>query len=226
MQAIARALCLLIFPLSVFAAGLDSISNTQATGGLRQALEQGAKAAVSQLGQDGGFLNNPKVRIPLPGMLEKAKPLMKMLGQGDEIDALETAMNRAAEAAVPEARDLLVAAVKKMSVQDAKDILTGGDNSVTRYFEDNTRAALTTRFLPVVEKQTSRLSLAEQYNALAGKAGGTGLLGDDEKSVESYVTARALDGLYKIIGEQEKAIRSNPMQAAGSLAKKVFGALR
>lgn len=226
MRAIVRALCLLVIPLSVFAAGLDSISNSQATGGLREALEQGAKAAVSQLGQNGGFLDNPKVRIPLPGMLDKAKPLMKMLGQGDEVDALETAMNRAAEAAVPEARDLLVAAVKKMSVQDAKNILTGGDGSVTRYFEEKTRAALTTRFLPVVEKQTSRLSLAGQYNALAGKAGGTGLLKDDEKSVESYVTARALDGLYKTIAEQESSIRSNPMQAAGSLAKKVFGALR
>lgn len=226
MQSIVRALCLLVIPLSVFAAGLDSITNTQATGGLRQALEQGAKAAVSQLGQDGGFLNNPKVRIPLPGMLDKAKPVMKMLGKGDDIDALETAMNRAAEAAVPEARDLLVAAVKQMSVQDAKNILTGGDGSVTRYFEEKTRAALTTRFLPVVEKQTSRLSLAGQYNSLAGKAGGTGLLKDDEKSVESYVTARALDGLYKTIAEQESAIRSNPMQAAGSLAKQVFGALR
>lgn len=226
MQTLMRCMAVLAIALPAWAGGLDSLTGSQATTGLRQALDQGARAAVTQLGQSGGFLNNPKVRIPLPGVLEKAKPVLAMLGRGKDMEQLETAMNRAAEAAVPEARTLLVDAVKQMSVDDAKTILTGGDDSVTRYFESKTREALTGRFLPVVTAQTNRLSLAKQYNKLADKASASGLLEGDEASVERYVTARALDGLYLTIAEQERAIRQNPLQAAGSLAKQVFGALK
>lgn len=226
MQTLMRCMAVLAIALPAWAGGLDSLTGSQATTGLRQALDQGARAAVTQLGQSGGFLNNPKVRIPLPGVLEKAKPVLAMLGRGKDMEQLETAMNRAAEAAVPEARALLVDAVKQMSVDDAKTILTGGDDSVTRYFESKTREALTGRFLPVVTAQTNRLSLAKQYNKLADKASASGLLEGDEASVERYVTARALDGLYLTIAEQERAIRQNPLQAAGSLAKQVFGALK
>lgn len=226
MRTLIRTLAALAIALPAWAGGLDSLTSSQTTAGLREALDQGARAAVSQLGQSGGFLNNPKVRIPLPGVLEKAKPILSMLGRGKDMDKLETAMNQAAEAAVPEAKTLLVDAVKQMSVDDAKNILTGGDDSVTRYFEAKTREALTGRFLPVVTAQTNRLSLAKQYNKLADKASATGLLEGDEASVEQYVTAKALDGLYLTIAEQERAIRQNPLQAAGSLAKQVFGALK
>ncbi|QID16385.1 DUF4197 domain-containing protein [Nitrogeniibacter mangrovi] len=226
MRAIVRALCVFLISAPAFAGALDLLSNAQATGGLKEALQQGAEAAVSQLGTKGGFLNNAKVRIPLPNALEKTRPLLKMMGKSDELDELQTAMNRAAEAAVPEAKDLLVSAVKQMSVDDAKKILTGGDNSVTQYFESKTRAALTERFLPVVSKQTDRLSLANQYNKVAGKVAKAGLLKGDETSVETFVTAKALDGLYATIAEQEREIRANPMQAAGSLAKKVFEAIK
>ena len=225
MRTLIRTLAVLVIALPAWAGGLDGLTNSQATSGLREALDQGARAAVSQLGQSGGFLNNPKVRIPLPGVLEKAKPILSMLGRGKDMDKLETAMNQAAEAAVPEAKTLLIDAVKQMSVDDAKNILTGGEDSVTRYFESKTREALTGRFMPVVTEQTNRLSLAKQYNKLADKASATGLLEGDEASVEQYVTAKALDGLYLTIAEQERAIRQNPLQAAGSLAKQVFGAL-
>ena len=218
MRTLIRTLAVLVIALPAWAGGLDGLTNSQATSGLREALDQGARAAVSQLGQSGGFLNNPKV-------LEKAKPILSMLGRGKDMDKLETAMNQAAEAAVPEAKTLLVDAVKQMSVDDAKNILTGGEDSVTRYFESKTREALTGRFMPVVTEQTNRLSLAKQYNKLADKASATGLLEGDEASVEQYVTAKALDGLYLTIAEQERAIRQNPLQAAGSLAKQVFGAL-
>jgi hypothetical protein len=221
-----RILCLFVVSVAAHAGALDMLSNTQATGGLKQALEQGAEAAVAQLGKKGGFLDNAKIRIPLPDALEKTRPLLQMMGKGEELDNLQTAMNRAAEAAVPEARTLLVNAVNQMSVDDAKKILSGGDDSVTRYFEDKTRTALTGRFMPVVTAQTNRLALAGQYNKLAKKASKAGLLQDDEVSVERFVTARALDGLYTTIAEQERAIRENPMQAVGSLAKKVFGALK
>jgi hypothetical protein len=218
--------CLCVVSLAAHAGALGMLSNTQATGGLKQALAQGAEAAVAQLGKKGGFLDNAKIRIPLPDALEKTRPLLQMMGKGDDLDNLQTAMNRAAEAAVPEARTLLVNAVKQMSVDDAKQILSGGDDSVTRYFEDKTRSALTERFMPVVTKQTKQLALAGQYNKLAKKAAKSGLLKDDEVTVERFVTARALDGLYATIAEQERAIRENPMQAAGSLAKQVFGALK
>ncbi|WP_227815250.1 DUF4197 domain-containing protein [Nitrogeniibacter aestuarii] len=226
MQFLRRAVFFLMMASPAFAGGLDLLSSTQASGGLKEALEQGANVAVDQLGTKGGFLNNAKVRIPLPSALEKTRPILKMMGKADELDNLQTAMNRAAEAAVPEARTLLVGAVKSMSVDDAKKILSGGDNSVTRYFESKTRDALTKRFLPVVTEQTNRLSLAGQYNQLAGKAAKTGLLKGEESSVETFVTAKALDGLYATIAEQERAIRANPMQAAGSLAKKVFEAMK
>lgn len=226
MRVLLSVLCALFMSTAAHAGALDLLSGSQATGGLKQALEQGANVAVDQLGRKGGFLNDAKVRIPLPKALEKTRPILKMMGKGDELDDLQTAMNRAAEAAVPEARTLLVNAVKQMSVDDAKQILSGGDDSVTRYFEDKTRAALTERFLPVVKAQTGRLSLAGQYNSLAGQASKAGLLKGEETSVETFVTAKALDGLYATIAEQERQIRANPMQAAGDLAKKVFGALK
>ena len=116
-------------------------------------------------------------------------------------------------------------AVKSMTVQDAKAILTGGDDSVTQYFRSKTQDALTQRFMPVVKKHTERLAVSNQYNQLAGQAAGVGLVKGEDAKIEGYVTRKALDGLYLMIAEEERAIRKNPMGAAGSLAKKVFGAL-
>ncbi len=225
MRSILRIFALLAVFTPALAAGLAGLSNAEATGGLKEALTQGAGRAVEMLGRDGGFLNNPKVRIPLPGVLEKTAPLLRMTGRGDDLDELVTTMNRAAEAAVPEARALLMDAVRQMSVADAKDILTGGDDSVTRYFRDKTEAQLVQRFLPVVKKSTDRLAVSSQYNQLAGQAVGVGLVSGDDANIENYVTRKALDGLYQMIAEEERAIRQNPLGAAGSLAKKVFGAL-
>ncbi len=225
MGSILRAFAILAICAPAWAAGLAGLSNSEATGGLKEALTQGAGRAVELLGRDGGFLNNPKVKIPLPGVLETTAPLLRMAGRGDELDQLVTTMNRAAEAAVPEARTLLMNAVQQMSVADAKDILTGGDDSVTRYFRDKTEAQLVERFLPVVKKSTDRLAVSSQYNELAGKAAGVGLVSGDDANVENYVTRKALDGLYQMIAEEERAIRQNPLGAAGTLAKKVFGAL-
>lgn len=204
---------------------LDAFSDKDAAGGMREALSQGAEQAVKLLGKEDGFLGNPKVRIELPGNLQKAESALRMMGQGQRIDELKTNMNRAAEQAVPEARTLLVAAVKQMSVQDVKNVLSGGDDAATQYFREKTSAQLTTRFLPVVSKVTGRLQLAQQYNQIAGQASSFGLLKAEDANVEQYVTRRALDGLYLMIAEQEREIRQNPAQAAGSLAKKIFGAL-
>jgi hypothetical protein len=172
-----------------------NLSEGDANAGIRSALERGANAAVALLGRPDGFLNNPLVKIELPGYLKDAAKLLKATGQGQRLDELVTAMNRAAEAAVPAARPLLVRAVKDMSVEDGLRILKGGDDSATQFFAGKTREPLGMQFLPIVTKATEKVSLADKYNAVAKKAGGFGLLKGDEANIQQYVTARALDGL-------------------------------
>ncbi|MFG5410089.1 DUF4197 domain-containing protein [Piscinibacter sakaiensis] len=201
-------------------------TETDAAAGIRAALERGAQVAVDLLGRNDGFLGNPKVRIPLPGVLEDAAKLLRATGQQRRVDELVTTMNRAAEAAVPQARSLLVAAVKSMSVDDGRRILSGGDDSVTRFFAEKTREPLSERFLPIVTQQTERLALADKYNAVAGKAAGFGLVRKQDANLQQYVTGKALDGLYLVIGEEEKKIRADPVGTGSAILKKVFGGLR
>jgi len=208
------------------ALSLGDLSSADAAGGVKAALEKGANVAVSLLGRPDGFLGNPKVRIPLPGYLEEGSKVLRMMGQGARIDELVTAMNRAAEQAVPAAKDLLVNAVRTMSVTDAKGILTGGDNSVTQFFAGRTRAPLTERFLPVVTTATVKVKLAEKYNQLAGKAAGFGLVKKEDANIQRYVTGKSLDGLYLMIGEEERKIRQDPVGSGSAILQKVFGALR
>ena len=208
------------------ALSLGDMTNADASSGLKAALGQGAQAAVALLGRPDGFLGNPKVRIGLPGSLDDAAKLLKTFGQGQRIDDLLTAINRAAETAVPMGQDLLVGAVQSMTVTDAKNILTGGDTSVTQFFADKTRAPLGQRFLPVVNQATEKVNLAQSYNAFAGKAASFGLLRKEDADLGQYVTGKTLDGLYLVIGEEEKKIRQNPMGSASAIVQKVFGALR
>ncbi|WP_341676887.1 DUF4197 domain-containing protein [Niveibacterium sp. SC-1] len=215
----------LVMAGSALAAGLDTFSQRDMSTALKQVLDQGASAAVAQLGASGGFLDNPALRIRLPERVQQAEQLLRLAGKGADVDALETAMNRAAESAVSQALPLLRKAVTQMSVQDAREILSGGDDSVTQYFRRSTSEALTRQFQPVVKQATSRLGLARQYDALAGQAATFGLISAEDASVDRYVTHKALDGLYSVIAEQERALRANPAQAAGQLLRKVFGAL-
>lgn len=202
------------------------LSETDAATGVRAALERGAVAAVGLLGRTDGFLGNPKVRIPLPGFLNDAAKLLKATGQGKRVDELVTAMNRAAEAAMPEAKTLLVSAVKGMSVEDGRKILTGGDDSATQFFAGKTREPLGVKFLPVVTKATQKVKLADKYNAVAGKAAGLGLVKKEDANIQQYVTGRALDGLYLMIGEEERKIRKDPVGTGSAILKKVFGSLK
>ena len=208
---------------AAWAAGL---TETDAVSGLRAALERGAVAAVGLLGRPDGFLGNPQVRIPLPPALEEAAKLLKMTGQSKRIDELVTAMNRAAEAAVPEAKALLVNAVKAMSVEDALQVLRGGDTAVTEFFAGKTREPLGVKFLPIVERATDKVKLADKYNAVAAKGVGLGLVKREDANVQQYVTRKALDGLYFMIGEQEKKIRADPVGTGSAILKKVFGGLK
>jgi hypothetical protein len=208
------------------AARAAAINAVEAASGIRAALERGAVVAVSLLGRPDGFLGNPKVRIALPGFLEDAARLLKLTGHEYRVDDLVTAMNRAAEKAVPEAKSLLVSAVRSMSVEDAQRILTGGDDSATQFFATRTRAPLSVRFMPIVKRATEKVALADKYNALAGKAASLGLLRGGDANLQQHVTGKALDGLYLMIGEEERKIRRDPVGTGSALLQKVFGPLR
>ena len=208
-----------------WALSLAQLSQQDATAGLKTALERGAQAAVALLGHEGGFLNNERVRIPLPGYLDDAGQMLRRIGQGQRVDELVTAMNRAAEQAVPMGRDLLINAVKTMSVSDAKQILGGGEQSVTDFFAQKTRQPLGERFLPVVTQATQKVDLARKYNKVAERAARFGLIKTQDAQLEGYVTGKTLDGLYTIIGEEERKIRQDPVGTGSAILKKVFGAL-
>jgi Protein of unknown function (DUF4197) len=199
------------------------LSEGDASLGVKTALERGAVAAVDLLGRSDGFLKNPKVKIPLPGFLNEAAKLLKYTGQQRRVDELVMAMNRAAESAVPEAKTLLVGAVKSMSVQDALKVVQGGDTSVTKFFAGKTREPLGVKFLPIVTQATEKVALADKYNAVAGKASGLGLVKKEDANIQSYVTRKALDGLYFMIGEEEKKIRRDPVGTGSDILRKVFG---
>lgn len=220
------AVSLSVVTPAVWSLGLDDLTQTEMSGGLKEALTTGASAAVALLGKQDGFLGNTKVRIPLPAHLTKAEKYMRRIGQGDRADELIVAMNRAAEAAVPEAKTLLIDAVKKMTVTDAKTILTGGDDATTQFFKRNTKEPLAKKFLPLVKQATDRVGLAQTYNSFAGTATQFGLLKNDQGTIEAYVTEKALEGLYFMIAEEERSIRRNPAGYGGKLLGKVFGALQ
>lgn len=211
---------------SAFAMSIDQLTSADASAGLKAALDQGVTSAVASLGKADGFWGNPKVKIPLPDNLQRAKSALRLMGKGREIDELERAINRAAEEAVPQSQQLLASAVRSMTIEDAKRILTGGDDSVTQFFKAKTAPQLTERFLPVVGKVTAKSGLAQHYNSLAGQAAQFGLVKADEATIERYVTQKALDGLYTMIGEEERKIRANPVAAGSDIVRRVFGALK
>lgn len=211
---------------SLSAAQLENITDKEAISALRTALEKGSRAAVDRLGKENGFFGDPRVKIPLPESLLRAERTMRRLGMGKYADELVLTMNRAAEAAVPEAKKLFVDSVKKMTVQDAKGILTGGETSGTEYFKRTTTDQLRKRFLPIVQKSTRKVGLAQKYNQYAEQGVALGLVKQEQANLDDYVTQKALDGLYFMVAEEEKKIRKDPVGTASSILKKVFGALR
>jgi len=206
-------------------AQLDRISNRDAIAGLKAALEKGSQAAVAQLGRTDGFFGDPRVKIPLPDSLKRAETLMRRVGMGRYADELVLAMNRAAEEAVPEARQLFVDSVRKMTVQDAKGILTGGETAGTEYFRRTTRQQLHNRFLPIVKHATAKVNLTSKYNEYAEKGVALGLVKKQDADLDEYVTQKALDGLYLMVAEEEKKIRKDPVGTGTAIIRKVFGAL-
>jgi hypothetical protein len=207
------------------AAGLDDLSSRDATAAIREALTRSAETAVGQLGKVDGFIGDARVKILLPESARAAEKMMRTFGMKKQADELIATMNHAAEMAVAEARPILVNAVKTMSVDDARAILAGADDGATQYFRRTTADAIGAKFLPIVKTSTAKVDLAGQYNRYAGQAAKLGLLDQKDADLDRYVTQKAMDGLFLMIAEQEKAIRKDPIGAGSSLLKKVFGAV-
>jgi len=219
------ALLLIVSSLNTHAISINDLSNRDVVAGLKEALNKGATNAVGKLGKADGFFGNDRVKIPLPESLQKADRTLRKIGMGKYADELVLTMNRAAEAAVPEARILLVNAVKEMSVQDAKAILAGGDTSATEYFRGKTSQKLAAKFLPIVQQATAKVGVAQKYNQLAGNAGRLGLIDESQTNLDSYIAQKALAGLFMMIADEEIAIRANPVEQGSKLLNKVFGSL-
>ncbi len=211
---------------AAYGADVNSLSNADASAGLKKALDQGIDHAVAKLGMPGGFLDDPAVKIPLPPKLAKAEGAMRMLGMGAQADELVTAMNRAAEAAIPQSKVLLKQALKQMTLEDAKQILTGGDDSATQYFKRVTYGPLKIKFAPIIDEATAKVKLAQTYDAVAGKAVALGVLKPEDASLQAYVTDKTLDGLFLMMAQEERAIRKDPLGQASDLLKRVFSAVR
>lgn len=219
----------------------SNLPDSDIASGLKEALAKGTTNAINSLGRDGGFWNNSKVRIPLPGKLEQAGKLARQLGQGAKVDAFELSMNRAAEKAVPQVAEIFGDAIRKMTLSDARGILTGGDHAATDFFRRVAGDALTARIHPIVAKATDSVGVTQKYKsftagsgggALGGALGSLGSLGGGHKTtgasgspmdLDNYVTAKTLDGLFTEIGAQEQSIRHNPAARSTDLLKKVFG---
>ena len=205
--------------------GVNSLTNSEASSGLKAALTQGIGKAVASLGATDGFLGNKDVKIPLPNSLKKIEKGMKFMGMGKQSDELILKMNRAAEAAVPEAKTLLLDSVKKMSLADAKAILTGPQDAATQYFKKTTSAQMSEKFLPIVTKATENVQLADSYNKYAEMGSKFGMVKKEDANINQYVTKKALDGVYYMVAQEEAAIRKDPLGQSSAILKKVFGAI-
>lgn len=210
------------------------LSADQAVQGLKEALSKGVQSAVSRLGQEGGFLTNLSVRIPLPDKLQKTEAALRLAGQGKLADDFIATMNRAAEQAVPAAAGVFGDAIKQMTIADAKAILSGPDDAATQYFRKNTQTNLFNRFQPIVKSATEKVGVTASYKQMVGKVGAVQSLGSllgaktpallNPADLDSYVTNKAMDGLFKMVAAEEKRIRENPLARTTDLLRKVFGA--
>lgn len=219
---------------------LGALTEDQTAKALKEALAKGAERAVKQLGTNGGFLTNLNVKIPMPASLQKIDQTLRKLKQEALADEFVTTMNRAAEQAVPVAATVFGDAVRQMSVADAKAILTGPNDAATQYFRRTSTNALHAQFLPIVKKATDAAGVTAAYKAMLAKAGPAASiaqtfggafgknLGIDAANldVDAYVTGKAMDGLFKVVAEEEKRIRENPAARTTDLLKQVFGAVK
>ena len=205
-----------------------NVSDTEISGGLKEALSKGVRFAIDNLGRENGFLDDVRVRIPLPKNLQKVEKTLRFAGQGRLVDDFVASMNHAAEKAVPVAVDVFVDAIRQMTFDDARKILfSGEDDSATQFFRRTSEETLRRKFRPIVEEFTEETGVTSKYKAMIGKYGfAARFLGKDATDLDGYVTQKALDGLFFMVSEEERKIRRDPIGRTTSLLKKVFGILR
>jgi len=213
--------------------GVAALTTDEMTKGLKEALAKGAKSAITNLGRPDGFLKNLDVKIPLPDSLKIVESAARLAGQGKLVDDFTVSMNRAAEQAVPVGLNILADSITKMSIADAQAILKGPEDAATQYFRRTSDATLAEKFRPIIAKATDSVGVTQNYKALTGKFGQAQSLGSlfgggktnapGALDVDGYVTSKAMDGLFKMIAAEEKAIRANPAARTTDLLKKVFG---
>ncbi len=198
------------------------LSNDKIISGLKEALRVSTGRAVALTGRPDGFLKNEAIKILLPPKLQTVGKGMRMFGMGAQVDGLEVGMNRAAEQATPEAKQIFIAAVKKMTFDDARNILSGSDTVATEYFKRTSSEDLTAAFSPIVDRSMQRVGVVQQYNRLLESApGGSTLAGQFD--LNKYVVSKTLDGLFLMLGNEEKKIRKDPAAQTTALLKEVFG---
>lgn len=204
------------------------ISESKAASGLKAALTQGVDVAVDRLGREDGFFENPDVKIPLPKSLKSAARVARFAGYGDRVDAFELALNRAAEKAVPVAKDVFLDALRQMTFRDAKDILfSGEDDAATQFFRRTTEDTLRDKFRPIVEDFTEETGVTQSYKRMMDKAGFMAFfVGNDAKDLDGYITDKALDGLFFMVAEEERKIRRDPVGRTTKILRDVFGIFR
>jgi hypothetical protein len=202
-----------------------ALSNREIAAGLRQALALGAQRAIAILGRRGGYLDDPQVHIPLPGMLATTADALRMMGQGQLVDDFETTVNRAAERAIPKTLHIIKVTVRNMTLQDVRGILNGPDDSATRFLRNKAGARLHKAIRPIVAEATDASGATAAYKRLAGQASSSlgGMVQAEELDLDGYVTDKALDGLYLKLAEEERRIRRDPVARTTDLLKKVFG---
>lgn len=214
-------------------AAAGALSSDQMVGGLKEALSKGVEKAVASLGRQNGFLTNLNVKIPMPEKLQSLEKALRAVGQNQLADDFISSMNHAAEQAVPVAAGVFGDAIKQMTIADAKAILHSTNDAATQYFRRTTQTNLHAKFYPIVQKATDQVGVTAQYKQMTSKLAAAESLGAlfgksparklDEVDIDAYVTDQALDGLFKLVAEEEKNIRANPLARTSELLQKVFG---
>lgn len=202
-----------------------AVTADEAARALRDSLGQGARVAIARLGRENGFFADARLKIGLPKNFAKAERYLRFLGLGKQVDDLVLAMNRAAEAALPQAREVVLESLRTLTVDDAKAILSGGDGAATAWFRQGTEAQLGVALAPIIHAVAEQSDLVRAYHALSSALVKLAGLKSELATVEDYVNRKALDGFYALVAEEERALRARPLDHAGGVIGKVFGLL-
>jgi hypothetical protein len=216
----------LFAPQFSVSAQLSRLSDSKIVAGLKEALQVGTGNAINLTGRVDGFFKNAAIKILLPKQFDTLGKGLRMAGQGKMVDEFVLSMNRAAEKAAPEARKIFVDAVKQMSFDDARKILFGNETAATDYFKEKTSARIATAFRPIIEKSMDEVGATRQYKDLIGRFQNIPFAKSQSLDIDKYVVNKSLDGLFYMVGEEEKKIRKDPLARVSSILKDVFGSKR